>query len=280
MASPVTLGQLSEIEYPDSDGEPLSDNTLQLEWLFLLKGNLDVLFKDNPDVFVAGDLLWYPVQGRPDIRSAPDAMVVFGRPKGYRGSYRQWEEGGIAPQVVFEVLSLDNRPDEMTRKLQFYDTYGVEEYYLYDPDTPLLSGWRRVGPSLQLIPEAHNWISPRLKIRFDMSGPELVIFDPKGQKFLTVLEREARREKAEQQARTEQQQREQAEQRARTEQQQREQAEQRAGQAAREAKQAREQTDQERSQRQQAEERARLLADRLRQLGIDPDTLPGPALDE
>ena len=37
------------------------------------------------------------------------AMVVFGRPKGYRGSYRQWEEGGIAPQVVFEILSPGNR---------------------------------------------------------------------------------------------------------------------------------------------------------------------------
>ena len=45
-------------------------------------------------------LLWYAVEGDNKIRQAPDAMVAFGRPKGYRGSYRQWEEGGIAPQVV------------------------------------------------------------------------------------------------------------------------------------------------------------------------------------
>ncbi|NEX15989.1 MAG: hypothetical protein C1943_04960 [Halochromatium sp.] len=29
---------------------------------------------------------------------APDLFVVFGRPKGRRGSYRQWEEDGIAPR--------------------------------------------------------------------------------------------------------------------------------------------------------------------------------------
>ena len=90
-----------EVFYPDSDGEPMADNTLQFEWIVTIEGGLDLLFKDDPNVFVAGDLLWYAVEGNNRIRLAPDAMVVFGRPKGYRGSYKQWEEGGIAPQVVF-----------------------------------------------------------------------------------------------------------------------------------------------------------------------------------
>jgi Uma2 family endonuclease len=60
---------------------------------------------------------------------APDAMVAFGRPKGHRGSYMQWRGGGIAPQVVFEVLSPDNRAGELARKFQFYERFGVEEYY-------------------------------------------------------------------------------------------------------------------------------------------------------
>ena len=32
------------------------------------------------DVFVAGDLFWYPVRGNPRIVTAPDGLVVFGRP--------------------------------------------------------------------------------------------------------------------------------------------------------------------------------------------------------
>ena len=55
------------IVYPDSDGEPMAENTLQYEWIVTIKGNLDILFADRPDVFVAGDLLWYPVEGEPKI---------------------------------------------------------------------------------------------------------------------------------------------------------------------------------------------------------------------
>src|SRR5687768_4537540 len=117
------------IVYPESDGQPMAENTLQFRWIVTIQGGLDALFANDPNVFVAGDLLWYPVDGEPTIRQAPDAMVVFGRPKGERGSYRQWEEGGVAPQVVFEVLSPGNRAGEMTRKSLFYERYGVEEYY-------------------------------------------------------------------------------------------------------------------------------------------------------
>src|SRR5271166_2796628 len=85
------------IIYPDDDGQPMAENTLQFEWIVTIQGGLDAEFANDPNVFVAGDLLWYPVEGEPKIRQAPDAMVVLGRPQGYRGSYKQWEEDGIAP---------------------------------------------------------------------------------------------------------------------------------------------------------------------------------------
>lgn len=97
------------IEYPERDGKPTSDNTTQFRCIVTIQGNISGMFIDERQVFVAGDLLWYPVQGQPRIRSASDVMVVFGRPKGDRGSYRQWEEGNTAPQVVFEVLSREHR---------------------------------------------------------------------------------------------------------------------------------------------------------------------------
>src|SRR3954453_12869512 len=87
------------IIYPDSDGQPMAENTRQYEWIVTIKGNLDILYLGREDVFVAGDLLWYPVEGDPAICTAPNTMVVFGSPKGHRGSYKQWEEGGIAPRV-------------------------------------------------------------------------------------------------------------------------------------------------------------------------------------
>ncbi|NJN68181.1 MAG: Uma2 family endonuclease, partial [Chloroflexaceae bacterium] len=188
MATATLPGVAPEIIYPESDGQPMADNTRQFRWIAMIKGNLDAIYHDRPDVFVAGDLLWYPVEGQPAIRRAPDAMVVFGRPKGDRGSYKQWEEGHIAPQVVFEVQSPGNTADELADKLRFYDTYQVEEYYLYDPDDHVLRGWLRRGHRLKEIPSMPDWSSPRLDIRFVMTPDELLLYRPDGQRFLSFEE--------------------------------------------------------------------------------------------
>jgi hypothetical protein len=46
----------SGIVYPDSDGKPLAENTLQFQWIVTIKEGLERVFFDRPDVFVAGDL--------------------------------------------------------------------------------------------------------------------------------------------------------------------------------------------------------------------------------
>jgi Uma2 family endonuclease len=173
----------------------MAENTLQFEWIVKIKGGLDHLFAEDPNVFVAGDLFWYPAEGHPEIAMAPDAMVVFGRPKGHRLSYLQWEEGGIAPQVVFEALTPGNRFREMLRKFDSDQQYGVEEYYLYNPDPRRLelSGYVRKGGALIEIPSMHGHVSPRLKVRFEFGDEGLQIIRPDGQSFLTYGE-VARRE--------------------------------------------------------------------------------------
>jgi Uma2 family endonuclease len=229
------------IIYPESDGKPIADITVQFRWIQTLYSGIEYLFHDNPDVFVAGDLFWYPVEGDNRTVQATDVMVAFGRPKGDRGSYRQWEEGSVAPQVVFEILSPTNRPGEMARKLLFYEKYGVEEYYIYDPDRVRFQGFRREGEFLSEIHKMDSWISPRLGIRFDLSGPELVVWRPDGQRFLTLLEMHDRMNEEEKRASEERLARLQAQQRA----------------------------DDEQKRREEAESKAELLAAKLRELGVD-----------
>jgi Uma2 family endonuclease len=188
MSISIQKAPRSAIVYPDSDGKPMAENTLQFRWIVTIKEGLERVFHDRPDVFVAGDLFWYPVEGKPEICTAPDTLVAFGRPKGDRGSYKQWEEADIAPQVVFEVRSPNNRFGELYRKLRFYEEFGVDEYYLYDPDHDVLEGWRRVEDELREIPEMNGWTSPVLGIKFDSSGSELKILGPDGRPFLTYQE--------------------------------------------------------------------------------------------
>ncbi|MCB1921023.1 MAG: Uma2 family endonuclease [Candidatus Competibacteraceae bacterium] len=185
-----------EIFYPDSDGQPMADNTRQFDYIVMIQGGLAAMFADRSDVFVAGDLLWYPVEGDNKTRAAPDAMVVFGRPPGYRGSYIQHREDGIAPQVVFEVLSPGNTPAEMRRKLAFYERYGVEEYYEYDPDRGTLKGWLRRKEGLEPIMPMEGWLSPRLGIRFSLEGSDLMLYRPDGRRFETFVELDRRAQRS------------------------------------------------------------------------------------
>jgi Uma2 family endonuclease len=185
--------------YPESDGQPMSDNTRQFWWIYVLAGNLAALFRNRDDVFVAGNQNWYPVEGEPEVVMAPDVYAVFGRPKGHRRSYKQWDEDNLPMTVVFEVLSPKNTDAEMADKLAFYDTHGVEEYYVYDPDGNHLQGYLRSGTVLLRVRGMDQFSSPRLGIRFDLSGPELVVRFPDGRPFLTFEELEAQRQEIEHQ---------------------------------------------------------------------------------
>ncbi|UKO96964.1 Uma2 family endonuclease [Nostoc sp. UHCC 0870] len=184
----ITPNTAAEVIYPESDGQPMADNTKQFRWIVTIKENLEILFAAHPDVFIAGDLFWYPVEGNPNIKQAPDTLVVFDRPKGDRGSYKQWEEDNIPPQVVFEILSPGNKTKEMAKKLLFYQRYGVEEYYIYDPDDNELTGFVRSEDWFQEINELQGWISPRLGIRLEITPETLEIYRPDGEKFLTPVE--------------------------------------------------------------------------------------------
>lgn len=186
VTSPKTSQQ--PIIYPDSDGQPMADNTKQFNWIVYIKLALELFFADVADVFVAGDLLWYPVEGQNTIRKAPDVMIVFGRPKGDRGSYQQWRENNISPQVVFEVLSPGNTLSEMIHKFKFYERYGVEEYYIYDPERLDLSGWLRSNDDLNEIVSMQSWVSPRLGVRFELGEQGLELYQPNGQKFADYVE--------------------------------------------------------------------------------------------
>jgi Uma2 family endonuclease len=204
--------------YPEDDGNPMSESTEQYRWIVVLKENLELLLRDRADVFIAADLAWYPVQVQtpPAPCQAPDVMVVFGRSRGARRSYLQWKEANVGPQVVFEILSASNKTrkgiEAMDYKFQFYEQYGVEEYYIYDPDEFTLEGWQRRGNQLVEIARMGGWVSPRLGIRFDWQPRrELVLYDPSGRQFSSFVEQGQQVEQAQQQVEQERSRAEQAE---------------------------------------------------------------------
>ncbi|MEG3840452.1 Uma2 family endonuclease [Microcoleus sp. herbarium14] len=237
MVTQLQSPEKSNVIYPDDNGEPMSNNTDRFRLIVWIKEKLELLFANDPNVFVAGDLLWYPVEGNNKLSQALDVMAVFGIPKGYRGSYQQWNEDNIAPQVAFEIWPGD-RIGLMMQKFQFYERYGVEEYYLYDPEKLELGGWLRVEGKLEQIEQMDGWVSPRLGVRFQLSETGLEMFGLSGEPFMSFVELDRLRQ----------------------------QAEARAQQAEMLLEQSEMLLEQERS-------RSQALESRLREMGIDPNQL-------
>lgn len=254
--------------YPETDGEPMAENTLQFEWIVLIKLGLEACFVHYDDVFIAGDLFWYPMEGRPDVRVAPDVLVAMGRHKGHRGSYMQWLENHVAPQVVFEILSPSNRPAEMIRKFNFYQQHGVQEYYVYDPEKNWLEAYRREKNQLIEIPEAdmRDWVSPLLEIRFSWTFETLRLYQSNGKPFLSYLELLQFGESAMEELQEKQRLLGQAKTQIKE-------AEHRADAAEYRADSAEYRADTAEQRVQEEAQRAEKLAQKLKALGIDPDEL-------
>ena len=196
MVTQLQSPEKSNVIYLDDNGEPMSNNTDQFRLIVWIKENLELVFADDPNVFLASDLLWYPVEGNNKLSQAPDIMAVFGIPKGYRGSYQQWNEDNIAPQVAFEIWPGD-RIGLMMQKFQFYERYGVEEYYFYNPQTLELGGWLRRESQLEAIEQMDDWVSPRLGVRFQLSETGLEMFGPNQEPFVSFVELDRLRQQAE-----------------------------------------------------------------------------------
>jgi Uma2 family endonuclease len=278
MSTTTRLTAPEEIEYPETDGEPMAENTVQYDWITKIKGNLERIYRDDPNVFIAGDLFWYPVEKDNKTRRAPDVLVAIGRPKGPRQSYLQWLEGGLAPQVVWEILSPSNRGPELALKFDFYERYGVEEYYIYDPDFNTLEGWLRENGTLRPIEEMNGWVSPRLGIRFELSDDGLRLYRPDGQPFLSEMELDRQadewRQRADDQKRRaedEQHRADEQQRRADVESRRAEEQQQRADEQQRRADAENRRADDEKRRAEEAQRRAERLAAQLKALGIEPE---------
>jgi Uma2 family endonuclease len=121
----------ADIEYPESDGEPMGETDLHIAWMFRLRDLFMYRYRGE-NVYVACNLLMYYEEGNPQKFLVPDVFVVKDCDPGMRRTFRIWDEERI-PDVVFEVTSKATRADDESFKPQRYAQIGVRELVLYDP---------------------------------------------------------------------------------------------------------------------------------------------------
>jgi Uma2 family endonuclease len=242
-----------DLFYPTSDGQPMAESSVQWDWIVLLKLNIDRMLKYPENVVIHSDNLIYPVRGNTSISIAPDVYISFGRPRGPRGCYKVWLEDNIFPQVTMEVLSPSNTRGEMEAKRVFYERYGVEEFYIIDPEDNTVRIFTRQENELLPVERPMEFVSPRLGIHFKWNDEqELEVIGPDEQVFRSYRYMEEMADAERGRAEIERERAYQERQKADVE-RQKAAAERQKAEAALSAKEK--------------------LAAKLRELGIDPDTV-------
>jgi Uma2 family endonuclease len=182
----------------DNEDQNLLPNVL----LFLL----NTIWADRTDWYFAVDMALYHETGEnPNIPVVPDAFLSLGveRKKGgkSRKSYAVWEENGVVPILVLEMVSQTLR-GEYRNKMNLYGQLGVLYYVVYNPEY-----WQRhhhqpfelyklVDGEYQLQQGEPYWMPEvglgigRCQVKFGGAVREqLAWFDGQGDRYLTAEER-------------------------------------------------------------------------------------------
>ncbi len=197
MTATVPNTQNSQIIYPTGDGTPVAET---FDHLYALLITLEVLrqyLKGQRATVLANQFLYY-AQGLPNMRVAPDVMVIFDVEPGGRDSYKVWQEGSV-PAVIFEMTSKGTRQKDEISKYDLYESMGVLEYWQFDPKgewiTEQLRGYRMENDNYKPI---NDGISQMLSLRLEVANTLIDFYELEtGQKLLIPDEQ---RERADQEA--------------------------------------------------------------------------------
>ena len=109
----------AEIIDPSSDGQPMAESPIQYELIVKIKEGCESLFKNDPNVFVAADLLWYPVEERIDISQAPDTIAeleadrALGRQRLQQEALRAEQAEQKSQRLAAKLRELNIDPDSI-----------------------------------------------------------------------------------------------------------------------------------------------------------------------
>ena len=165
---------------------------------------LETFFRNNPDVYVSGDLLIYYVQGDPRKSVAPDAFVSFGIGQKSRRTYLVWQEGKL-PDFAMEMASKNTYQNDLGEKMQLYARLGIPEYFLCDIEAlylpePLMGFTLVDGVYVPIEPSADGSVrSDVLGLDFHLHADDIRLYDPQADEWV-LTPGEAAEARAEQEA--------------------------------------------------------------------------------
>ena len=130
---------------PAEDGVPLESAWHRLGMNLLIE-QVSLHLKGRQDFFVGGNMfIYFDVrQARDRHFRGPDFFFVWDAPLNPpRPYWAVWNEGGKYPDVIIELSSPSTAAEDHGPKKKTYEkVFHTSEYFIYDPDSRRLEGWR------------------------------------------------------------------------------------------------------------------------------------------
>ena len=192
----LNFGPESEVDYPTSDGRPMAETDTHRNQMINLILALEHHFKDDPNIYVSGNILMFYQKGDGNKHRSPDVLIALDVEKKTRDFYKIWEEGK-APDVVFEITSRSTKAEDLGEKKGLYAFLGVKEYVIFDPLEeylePRLKLYRLSGE--EYLPVVGSPITlETVNLELHVVDDELKLRDATTQKFLNPPEKRAEEE--------------------------------------------------------------------------------------
>jgi Uma2 family endonuclease len=183
--SVTTIAEPTDLMPPDEEwlsDEPLMDNSRHTMQQLLLISTLQSHWRDLQDYFCCGILsIFYNFA--PIKKLGPDFFVALGVDPRDRGSWMVWREDGRYPDVIVELLTDSTAANDRGEKKQIYqDVFRTPAYFLFDPQTLELEGYRLSGGKYRRIePDAKGLLECEpLGLSFGVRDGRLRYFTPDG----------------------------------------------------------------------------------------------------
>ncbi|BAZ86317.1 Uma2 family endonuclease [Dolichospermum compactum] len=262
--------------------EPEMESSLHYTQLLILVTCLEWLWRNREDFFIGANLSVYYSRQQLKNRDfrGPDFFLVKDTEKRPRLSWVIWEEDGKYPNVIIELLSDSTaKVDKGLKKQLYQNQFRTPEYFWFSPNTLELVGWRLTDSEYKTIPASENaWYwSQELGLYLGVWEDKLRYFTVEGRLVPTPeeanLEEIRKAEVERQRAEVERQRAESEHQRAEVEHQRAESERRKVEVERRKVEVERRKAESERQRADDAENKADVLAQKLRELGIEPDSL-------
>jgi len=221
------LKDIEELELVYDDGEPLDSNWHRIQMNLLIDVISQAMAeRQKTDFFAGGNMfVFFSVEQAQRIAAKPrEKNPLFRGPDVFfvanvdgrcdRKSWVVWQEEGRYPDLIVELLSPSTaRVDRTTKKTLYERTFRTPEYFLYEPETEALDGFRLLDGAYQPVKADRHpgregrlwssqlglWLGRWKGRRKNLDATWLRLYDSDGRLIPTPEEAERQRAEAERQ---------------------------------------------------------------------------------